>query len=158
MMLAGRLFVLFFATLAFAGCGGGDQGDGGAADANTVQVTITGNDQMKFDKKVIEVPAGATITLTLKHVGKMPLETMGHNWVLLAQGTDLDAFARASASAKDTDYIPARRKDQVIVHTRMLGGGESDTITFTAPAKGSYKFICSFPGHYLAMQGFFIVR
>ena len=28
----------------------------------------------------------------------------------------------------------------------MLGGGESDTITFDAPEPGTYIFFCSFPG------------
>jgi len=43
------------------------------------------------------------------------------------------------------------------VYTRMLGGGESDTITFDAPEPGTYIFICSFPGHYQLMMGEFIV-
>lgn len=153
-----KFTALLIALLLIVGCGGGDQDGDGAADTNSVKVTVTANDQMKFDKKVIEVPAGATVTLTLEHIGKMPLQTMGHNFVLLKPGTDLDAFAMAAATAKETDYIPGRKKDAVLVHTRMLGGGESDTITFTAPAAGTYKFICSFPGHYLAMQGNFIVR
>jgi azurin len=44
-----------------------------------------------------------------------------------------------------------------LVYTRMLGGGESDTITFDAPEPGTYIFICSFPGHYQLMMGEFIV-
>ena len=39
----------------------------------------------------------------------------------------------------------------------MIGGGESDTITFDAPEPGTYIFICSFPGHYQLMMGEFIV-
>ena len=140
------------------GCTGEGNGGDTGADGDTFRVTITANDQMKFDKKAIEVPAGATVVLTLEHIGKISVETMGHNFVLLEQGTNLDSFAMAAASAKDQDYIPDRKKDSVIAHTRMLGGGESDTITFPAPPPGTYKFICSFPGHYMAMQGLFIVR
>jgi azurin len=40
----------------------------------------------------------------------------------------------------------------------MLGGGETDTIVFEVPAPGTYKFICSFPAHYMKMQGDFVVR
>lgn len=159
MKTTGKLIVsLAIAVFFLWGCGGDEKAGGQEADANKVHVTITGDDQMKFDKKVIEVPAGATVTLTLKHIGKMPLSSMGHNFVLLKEGTNLDSFAMAAASAKETDYIPVRKKDQVIVHTKMLGGGQSDTVTFTAPPAGTYKFICSFPGHYMAMQGNFIVR
>ncbi len=81
---------------------------------------------------------------------------MGHNFVLLAQGTDLNGFGQKAMSAQATDYIPAG--NEVIVHTRLLGGGESDTIVFNAPPAGSYDFLCSFPGHYGIMQGEFIVN
>jgi azurin len=40
----------------------------------------------------------------------------------------------------------------------MIGGGEQTTITFDAPEKGVYDFICSFPGHVALMQGKFIVE
>lgn len=143
---------LAVSALLLVGCGGDDQ------DGQAARVTIAGNDQMKFDKTVIEVPAGARVILTLRHTGKMSVRAMGHNFVLLRQDADVDGFARAAAGAKATDYIPARKQDQVIAHTRMLGGGDNDTITFLAPAPGTYRFICSFPGHYLAMQGDFVVR
>ncbi|MBT3344964.1 MAG: azurin [Gemmatimonadetes bacterium] len=143
---------LAVAVLLLVGCGGNDQG------GNSVRVTIAGSDQMKFDRATIEVPAGARVILTLEHRGRMSVGAMGHNFVLLQQGVDLDGFARAAARAGTTDHIPPRKQDQVIAHTRMLGGGETDTITFEAPAPGTYKFICSFPGHYLAMRGDFVVR
>ncbi len=142
---------LVLVALGLAGCGGKDP-DG------TFRVTLLCDDQMKFDKKVIEVPAGAEIALTLEHTGRIAVDVMGHNFVLLEQGTDLDTFAMAAASAKKTGYIPPRKRDEVIAHTRMLGGGDSDTIVFAAPPAGTYEFICSFPGHYLKMRGDFIVR
>ncbi len=64
----------------------------------------------------------------------------------------------AAASAEETDYIPSEYKDQILEHTKMLGGGESDTIEFEAPAAGTYDFLCTFPGHYALMQGKFIVE
>ena len=39
----------------------------------------------------------------------------------------------------------------------MLGGGETDTITFDAPDPGTHVFMCTFPGHYQLMMGEFIV-
>ena len=38
----------------------------------------------------------------------------------------------------------------------MIGGGESDTITFTAPEKGSYTYML-ISGHYGLMRGVLIV-
>ena len=46
----------------------------------------------------------------------------------------------------------------IIVHSKLLGPGEKTVIEFDAPAQGTYKFICSFPGHYITMQGNLIVR
>jgi len=126
-------------------------------DENVIEITITGNDQMQFDLAELKVKAGQTVRLTLKHVGKMDKNVMGHNWVLLTQGTEMGAFGQAAVEAKATDYVPAGTT-QVIAHTKLLGGGESDTIEFVAPAAGTYDYICSFPGHYALMKGKLIVE
>jgi azurin len=122
-----------------------------------VEIVIESNDQMKFDLSEIKVKAGDTIVLTLKHVGKLPKAAMGHNWVLLEQGTDMGKFAQKAVQARDNEYIPAD-DEGVIVHTALIGGGEETTIEFEAPAAGEYTFICSFPGHYALMNGTFIVE
>ncbi|WP_317130825.1 azurin [Bizionia saleffrena] len=127
-------------------------------DSNVAVVTIEGNDQMKYNKSEIRVKAGQTVKLTLKHVGKMKKMVMGHNWVLLTQDADMATVGQAGAMAADNDYIPADMTDMIITHTKMLGGGESDTIEFEAPAPGTYTFMCTFPAHYALMQGTFIVE
>jgi azurin len=128
-----------------------------AMDKDVVEVMLTGNDQMKFNLSEIKVKAGQTVKLTLKHVGKLGKDVMGHNFVLLKQGTDLPSFAEQAVGAKSNDYIP-EGTDKVIAHTKMIGGGEETSITFKAPPAGTYDFICSFPGHYIQMQGKFIVE
>lgn len=128
-----------------------------SADDSVTEVMLTGNDQMKFDKNEIRVKAGQTVRLTLEHVGTMEKNVMGHNFVLLTQGTDINQFGQEAVNAADNDYIP-QNSDKVIANTKMLGGGESTTIEFEAPAAGTYDFICSFPGHYAVMRGKFIVE
>lgn len=128
-----------------------------AANGEVVEVSISGNDQMQFNKNEIRVKAGQTVKLTLNHVGEMSAQVMGHNWVLLKKGTDISEFGNAAASAKDNDYIP-QGTDKVIAHTKIIGGGETVTIEFQAPEKGTYDFICSFPGHFALMKGKFIVE
>lgn len=169
-------------SVSFVACGGGSSDSGDSSDAQTetttttpapapepeatatdipdaVELSIEGNDQMKYNKDRFEVYEGQTVTLSLVHVGQMAKELMGHNWVLLKQGTDVAEFGLASATpSPETDYIPAGTEDQIIVHTKMLGGGESDTIEFEAPAVGEYDFLCSFPGHYALMKGKFVVK
>lgn len=121
-----------------------------------VSIVITSDDSMRFNKKQLNVYEGQKVTLTFKHVGKMDKSVMGHNFVLLKQGVKLETFAQKAMEAKDTEYIP--EGNFIIAHTKMLGGGESDTIVFDAPEKGTYNFMCSFPGHYALMKGKFIVE
>tara|TARA_Y100000385_G_scaffold10186_1_gene10648 strand:+ start:170371 stop:170928 length:558 start_codon:yes stop_codon:yes gene_type:complete len=122
------------------------------------ELTIEGNDQMKFNTKRMKVYEGQKVKLTLKNVGELPVESMGHNWVLLKKGTDKNAFAEASIGAKETGYIAPDQMENVIVNTNTIGGGEEVTIEFDTPAKGSYDFICSFPGHVGMMSGKFVVQ
>jgi uncharacterized cupredoxin-like copper-binding protein len=45
------------------------------------------------------------------------------------------------------------------VATKTIGAGKTETVTFTASKKGSYKFICTVPGHAPAgMTGQIAVR
>lgn len=129
-----------------------------ATPAEKTIIELTGNDQMLFNLKQIEVTAGSTVRINLKHIGQMDKNIMGHNFVLLKAGVDLTEFATKAITAKESEYIPADKKDQIIAHTSLIGGGESTFVEFTAPASGSYKFLCTFPGHYALMQGDFIVK
>lgn len=128
-----------------------------SGNQKVTEVVIESNDQMKFDLSEIKVEAGTTVKLTLKHVGKLPKQAMGHNFVLLKKDVVLKDFAMEAIKARDNDYIPEGTED-VIAYTIVIGGGESTTIEFEAPAKGEYTFLCSFPGHYALMNGKFIVE
>jgi azurin len=130
------------------------------ASAQDAKIEITGNDQMQFNTKAFTVTEGQKVVLSFKHIGQLPALAMGHNFVILNSGTAVPAFATKCAPAKDTGYIPQdeESKKQMVAHTKMLGGGESDEITFTAPAAGDYPFICTFPGHFAIMQGVMTVK
>lgn len=169
-----RLFKYVFMLLSFTlflACGGGEEkkeekksvtiGNTNASkkeSSNSVNIGLTGNDLMQFNKKEIRVKAGQEVTVTLRHIGKLELMVMGHNFVLLKQGVDLPTFANAAAEVgKDGDWIPNNGED-IIAHTNMIGGGQTASVTFTAPEAGSYDFLCSFSGHWATMKGKFIVE
>ena len=170
-------WILLMATASFTiGCGGNEQkaapGTTGAAEETKteevaesasdepkqeVAIELGSNDQMQYDKKELRVPANSTVTLTLKHNGQMPKSAMGHNFVLLKQGTDIAAFGmKAIEAGIDKEHIPD--SDAIIAYTGLIGGGEQTTVTFDAPAPGTYDYICSFPGHYGMMNGKLIVE
>jgi len=128
--------------------------------ADEVKIEIGGDDQMQFDVKAFEVVEGQQVTLTLTHTGQLPKIAMGHNVVILKPGTDLTAFAMKAAMKADNEYLPddEESKKLIVAATKMLGGGEKDTISFTAPAPGEYPYFCSFPGHFAMMQGVMTVK
>ena len=120
------------------------------------EVTIGATDAMQYTVKEFTVKAGQKVKLTLKHVGKLPKVAMGHNLVILKPGVTAVSFATAAIPAKD--HFPEDKADQTIAHTALIGGGETSTIEFTAPAAGTYEYICSFPNHWAMMIGKMIVK
>lgn len=168
-----KIMMILLATSLLTSCGGDGKKEDKKEDSiklNTVtkteeekvegvtKVYLTGNDQMKYNKNQITVKAGDEVVLTFEHVGKLPKETMGHNFVLLKKGTDIQKFGQEAVEYKDNDYIP-EDSDAIIVHTKMLGGGEKVEITFEAPEeKGNYDYVCSFPGHIALMKGILTVE
>ena len=118
-------------------------------------VELGASDEMKFDANEIRVQGGQKVTVKLTHTGQLPASSMGHNFVLLRKGVDLQQFALKAMNASETQYIPAG--DEVIAHTKVIGGGESTSVTFDAPEPGTYQFLCTFPGHFAVMQGTFVV-
>ncbi len=114
---------------------------------------LKGTDDMKFDKTEFTVKAGEEITLTFTNAGVLPLETMGHNVVVLEKNADVQKFATASAKAKETHYISDLYITDIISQTKLLGPGESETIKFTLKEPGEYTYICTFPGHWIQMKG-----
>lgn len=180
------LVALFFA---FVACGGGGDSaedtsseeaeSTEAADGGVRTINIIGVDDMKFVVEeeaegivtgdpvgdyilleAIEVAPGEEIRVTLTTVSNLPPTAMSHNFTVIEMGTDLEAFWQAALTASDNEYISPDFEDQVIVATDMLGDGESDTVTFTAPEEtGEYDYLCTFPGHYTGgMYGKLIVQ
>ena len=130
------------------------------AEPKEKQITVTGNDQMQFDTRQFIVDKGATVKLTFKNTGKLPKIAMGHNLVILKQGISALAFGSKCLSngANATNPLPDTVKSDVLAHTKLLGPGESETITFKAPDKpGDYQYVCTFPGHWQMMQGIMTV-
>ena len=119
-------------------------------------VRVEATDMMRFNTERIEVE-GTKVKLELKHVGKIAKEAMGHNLVVLKPGTDSAAWSAKAASHKDNGYIPAGDAE-MLAHTKLLGGGESDLIEFELPGPGEYPFLCSFPGHSTLMKGVLVVK
>jgi azurin len=128
-----------------------------AAD-KVCKLEISGTDAMQYDKKEIAVAADCTqVEVTLKHAGKLPAQAMGHNWVLAKTADVAGISSDGIAAGFANDHIKPGDA-RVIAHTKIVGGGQSDTVTFSTAALtkgGAYSFFCTFPGHSAMMKGVF---
>jgi azurin len=131
-----------------------------ATPSGAAVFALTANDTMKYNLTRLEVASGQEVQLTLTNVGTLPKQSMAHNWILLQKGSDPAAYASAAISHQAQDYFPPELAGEVLVHTKLLGPKQSDTITFKAPTEpGEYPYLCSFPAHFLTgMKGVLVVR
>ncbi len=155
-----RIFLVLCAALLGAALISGCNSKSAKSSLPVKEIVITGSDQMKFDLTTIEAKAGQEVKLTFKNVGTMPKESMGHDWVLLEKNTDPLKFLEPGFAYASNDYIAPEMEKKVIAKTRILGPGEEETITFTAPSIASpYDYICTFPGHFAGgMKGVLVVQ
>ena len=122
--------------------------------------SIEGNDQIQFNQKELRVSSSCKeVTVTLKHVGQLAANVMGHNWVLTTT-PDFQAVATAGQSAGPPNFLPAGDA-RILASTAVIGGGQEVMVTFDVSkltAGGDYTYFCSFPGHFVLMNGKFIVE
>jgi azurin len=131
-----------------------------AAAAAARTIAIRADDLMKYSVTEIVAKPGEQLKIRLTSAGTIPKEVMAHNFVLLTLGADVNKFVMAAAMARDTAYIPAALKTQILASSGLAGPGETVEVTFPAPkAPGKYQYICSFAGHFQAgMTGWLIVK
>jgi azurin len=134
-----------------------DVGDaaGVAAANNPTQLDTTQNigsvgETMAYDKSDLTVKSGADITLNFKNNSS----TLQHNWVLVKPGTENDVGLAGIKAGLKKSFIPddATAAD-IIAHTKLVEPGQSDSVTFKAPAAGDYPYICTNAGHHTVMKG-----
>lgn len=114
------LFSLLALAVLLVACGGGGP--------EAASLSFDGEDSFKFTPASASVAAGAEVTVTFNNKG-----TLAHSWVLIATGVDPTTATDANAMGGAA--------------TGEVAAGQSKSITFTAPAAGTYTFVCTVPGH-----------
>ena len=117
-------------------------------------------DTLAYDTAEFTVTAGQTVKINLESISALPKAAGGHNLIILTKGTDVAKFATVAMAAPTTEYVPQDKASQakIIAKTKMLGPMEKTSVTFTAPAAGTYDYVCTFPGHFAIMKGKMIVK
>jgi azurin len=118
-------------------------------------------DYLKFSAADMTVEKSCeSITVNLKHTGRLPAKIMGHNWVL-SQNAVVQAVATEGMSAGlAANYVP-QDDVRVVAFSKVIGGGETTSVTFSTfdlTVGEGYTFFCSFPGHSYSMRGAFNVN
>jgi putative heme-binding domain-containing protein len=120
-------------------------------------ISIEAGKNLTFAARTFTVKAGEPIKFTFVNPDVVP-----HNWVLIRPGSlervgDLTNKIIADPEAAVRHYVPAG--DDVLVYTDIVGPSESFTVYFRAPAaKGRYPYLCTFPGHWMVMNGLMVVE
>jgi putative heme-binding domain-containing protein len=124
---------------------------------NAREVTIATAGNLSYATRSLTVKAGEPIRFTLQNPDVVP-----HNWALIKPGTlyrvgDLANKLISNPESAARQYIP--ESSDVLFYTDVVPPREEFSINFEAPDEpGRYPFLCTFPGHWLVMNGEMIVE
>jgi azurin len=125
--------------------------------AGARKVEVEAGPNLSFRQKVVGARAGEVLALTFSNPDVVP-----HNWALLKPGTLQKVGAESNLLISDPEalarqYIPPG--GDVVAHTDVVLPGEKFTIHFQVPReRGRYPFVCTFPGHWMVMNGTMVVE
>lgn len=120
-------------------------------------IGIQAGKNLTFDTRSFTVKLGEVIQFTFRNPDVVP-----HNWVLVKPGArdrvgNLANKLVADPEATARHYVPL--SPDVLVYTDIVGPDDRCIIYFLAPMeKGRYPYLCTFPGHWMVMNGEMIVE
>jgi putative heme-binding domain-containing protein len=120
-------------------------------------ITVEAGKNLSFNPRTLTVRAGEPIELNFVNPDAVP-----HNWTLIRPGAlarvgDLVNKIVAEPDAARRHYIPA--SEDILFYTDITRPSDRFKIYFHAPnTPGRYPFLCTFPGHWMVMNGELIVE
>jgi azurin len=123
----------------------------------TGALEIAAGKNLTFSTRALRCRAGESVQLTFTNPDVVP-----HNWVLVKPDSLAAVGGLANKLVADPEavlrqYVP--QTDDVLVYTDIVWPQQSFAIYFQAPAaKGRYPYLCTFPGHWMVMNGELVVE
>jgi putative heme-binding domain-containing protein len=120
-------------------------------------VTIEAGKNLTFSTRSFIAKPGEALRITLANPDVVP-----HNWVLVKPGALQRVGEHANRLIADPEavarhYVP--KTDDVLVYTDIVPAHDEFTIWIKAPSQpGRYPYLCTFPGHWMVMNGELIVE
>ena len=130
-----------FVMLILAGCG-----------KKTVLEFEPNGNMIAYTQKSYTLKANEAFVIQFNNVATVPV--MVHNVVLLKPGTDVASIGIKAQS--EPDYLPD--DPNIIAATALAKPGEMVSVEVEGLQPGKYPFVCTYPGHYMMMQGVLIVE
>jgi putative heme-binding domain-containing protein len=121
------------------------------------EIRLVAGKNLTFATPTLRAKAGEAIRLTFKNPDVVP-----HNWVLVKPGTLRKVGEMANRLIADPDavarnYVPKAK--EVLVYTDVVPPHHTTAIYFRVPGRrGRYPFLCTFPGHWMVMNGELVVE
>ncbi|MDH4477889.1 MAG: plastocyanin/azurin family copper-binding protein [Verrucomicrobiaceae bacterium] len=116
------------------------------------KLTIEAALGLQYVQKQLSAKPGEKLSLTFSNPDVVP-----HNWLLAKPGSLEKLGALCNLMITDPNglakhYVPD--SPDVLFYTDMTNPNASSTIHFTAPDQpGTYPYLCTFPGHWMIMNG-----
>lgn len=107
-------------------------------------------EQMRYDRRAFAVGPGMKVKIEFSNP-----DAMDHNLILVTPGASNEVAMAAMMLGADgikKNWTP--QSDKILFASKVLAMGDKQTLEFTAPtAPGVYEYICTYPGHYMLMNG-----
>jgi len=120
-------------------------------------VKIVAGKNLTYETQSFTAKRGETLALTFVNPDVVP-----HNWALVKQGKLEVVGEEANRLVADPEALIrqyAPQTDDVICYTDIVEPGQKFAIYFKVPdLPGHYPYLCTFPGHWMVMNGEMIVE
>lgn len=126
-------------------------------DLKAIQISCI-RERMLFDVTKFTVKTGQPVRIDFINP-----DATAHNLVIVEPGAVQEIGMAANEMAKDPEVVKTMqflpKSPKVIFHTSMLQPESAEALRFIAPKKpGKYPYLCTFPGHWVIMQGVMVVE
>lgn len=129
-------------------------------DLKTVRISCV-PERMRFTVEQFATKPGQPVKIVFANP-----DATDHNLVIVKPDALADVGMAANAMARDpknanSDFIPSEKRSQILQASPMIGPTRKSLVhvmRFKAPTEpGVYPFVCTFPGHWVIMNGVMVV-
>lgn len=124
---------------------------------DTAEITLVADKvTFAFDTKEFTVKTGQKVKLVFTNPADS-VNLQPHNLLIVKPGKKDAVGALANQGLSDPAFLTTKQcvpdTEDVIHHTALLKPGETGTLEFVAPEPGDYPYLCTYPGHWILMNG-----